>query len=256
MKRFIMALSVIVLFSSSAAADIIIFRSGSGKEGIIVEETPISVKMRIKKAVIGFSRSNIERIEYASPEENRKLDQKWMEQEKGREEKRKRKREEKERFEKGQREKGLVKAGDQWVTRRQKAELEQEEIRGKIEARKAERAAQQRALAAEEEEETEESEIAKDIKKIAVDSIGIKLSAGDVAILNGRLTNKGEFTAANIFLEILIYDKEGRPIFSRFEKISSLEPNQSRKLKIPLGIEGRFVGSSKVRVISVLWKPF
>ena len=48
MKKLVMVLAALSFFISNATADIIIFTSGGAKEGIVQEETPTSVKMRVK----------------------------------------------------------------------------------------------------------------------------------------------------------------------------------------------------------------
>ncbi len=73
MRKLVLVLLVLALFSPGAFADIVIFKSGSAKEGIVEEETPTGIKIRIKNAVIGVSWQNIEKIEYATSEENRDL---------------------------------------------------------------------------------------------------------------------------------------------------------------------------------------
>ncbi len=260
MKRLIMTLAILAFAASGAMADIVIFKSGGAKEGIIEEETPTSVRLRVRGAVIGFSRSNIERIEYASDEENEKLYDKWLQEVKDREEARDRKREDKKKFEKQQQEKGLIKVGDEWVTRRKKAELEQEGLRNRIRAQKNEqgRLAREAELAAEEEEreEAERNPRAGDIKKIVLGKSYVKHVGDYSAVLVGRLKNKGELVAESIFVETMIYNKEGVLISSATEEIHDLAPGQSQNLHIGLDMNPKLIGESKVRVTGVVWARF
>lgn len=260
MKKLIMALAALFLFTSDAAADIIIFTSGSAKEGIVQEETPTSVKMRVKNAVVGFSRRNIERIEYASPEENAKLDRKWKEQEETQKEERDRKREKKRRREKRQMDGSLVKVGGRWVTRKEKAELEQENLRRRIEVQKNEEA--EAALAAEEEaerekeEETEENPRAKDIAKIFLGKPRLVSVETDSGVLMVRVKNNGELAAESIFVEITLYNSKGRLISLEVEEMPDLPAGQSRRLQVGLIPDPRIVGETKVRVTRVIWSRF
>jgi hypothetical protein len=264
MKRLIMTLAILVFFNSGVMADIVIFKSGGSKEGIIEEETPSSVKLRIRGAVIGFARSNIEWIEYASDQENAKLDDKWLEEEKEQEEERKRKREEEKKFEKRQLEKGLIKVGDEWVTRRKKAELQQEELRNRIQEQKDEQelAAQEAALAAEEEaeeeeeEEIEENPLTRDIEKISLGKPSVKRVGVDSAVFVSRIKNNGELAAESIYVDIFIYDKEGVLIYADTEEVPDLGGGQSRELNIALDVDPREIGKTEASVMGVVWTTF
>jgi hypothetical protein len=272
MKKLIFFLLALFISSSSAAADIIIFKSGSAKEGIIEEENPTGVKLRVKNAVIGISWQNIETIQYATPEENRSLDRRWEDNELKRQEERKRKREEKEKFEKEQKDKGLVKAGARWVSRKEKAELEQAGIRNEMQAQEASRAAEQAASEAEEARRAEEAERAAEpaflrnmteeqrrrykehVGKMELTGVKISKVSEDYLIIKGRVTNKGEFTATRIVLEVTLYGTGGEAIARDFVKVSDLAPGQSRKLNVPFDIRANFAGSVKARVTALQWR--
>lgn len=268
MRKLLLLLLALVFSSSSAAADIIIFKSGSAKEGIVEEETPTGVKIRVKNAVIGVSWRNIEKIEYATPQENRNLDLKWKEQERKRQEKRKQRREEEERFEKEQKDKGLVKHGDRWVTRKEKADLEEKGIREKMEAERAARLAREaaearEAEAAEEAEEpgflsemTEEErrEYKENLKKVGLSNISVVRLGEDATMWKARVTNKGQFTAKSIFLEITLYDKNGEAVAVGFSEVADLAPGASIGLNVPIDVPAEFVSSSKTRVVGVEWR--
>ena len=267
MKKLVMALAALLLGASGAAADIVIFTSGSAKEGIIEAETPASVKMRVRGSVIGFSRSNIERIEYASEQENDKLHNKWLQEEKDREEERNRKREEKKEFEKQQLDKGLIKAGDKWVTKAERAELKRQGLRTRIRAQKneQERDAREAALAAEEEAEEEEGEqteqvgqnpLTKGVGKISLSAPSIKHPDVDSTVLDSRITNKGKLGAESIFVEIMVYDKQGTLILAETEEMPGLGAGSSRKLSVDLDVDPRDFGKAKARITGVVWETF
>ena len=259
MKRLLAVLAVLALFSPGVMADIIIFQSGGAREGIIEEETPTSVKMRIKNAVIGFSRGNIERIEYSSSAENSKLDQKWKEEEKQQDEKRKQRREDKKRSEKRQSDKGLEKVNGQWVSRKKKAEIKQDRIEAEIrgqeavdveEALELERA----AVAAEAEKASEENRLPDYIKKIVVGKFRVKDAGEGEVVIHGRITNKGKLIAELIILQAGIYDQEGTLVNSIEEQISDLGPNKHQKLEFPFDMNSSVIGSTEVTVSEVVWR--
>jgi len=272
MKKLILFLLALLVSSASAAADIIIFKIGSAKEGIIEEETPTGLKLRIKNAVIGFSWQNIETIQYATPEENGNLVLRWEESKLKRQEERNRKREEKAKLEKEQKDKGLVKMGDRWVTRKKKAELEQAGIRNKMRAQEVSRAAEKAAAEAEEARRAEEAERAAEpaflqnmteeqrreyrerVRKLELTGVKISRVSEDYLIVKGRVTNKGEFTATRVVLEVTVYGIDDQPIARDFVEVDDLGPGQSRKINVPFDIRAEFVGSSKARVTGLRWR--
>lgn len=277
MKRIIFFLLTLVFLPSAAIADLLIFKSGSAKEAIIEEETPTSVKIRVKDAVYGIPRHNIERIEYATDEENLDLDLRWREEKRQREEQRTLRQQREEKFEEDQKEKGLVKVGDRWLTKEKKAELDRQKMRQKIEARRA-RARQQKAStakaakAAEEAEKIEEGGESKlpeffeemtpqerrryldGLKKIVVSDISVGSLGEGLTALKGRVTNKSRDHAESIFLEILLYGEKGEVFFLRDEELRDLGPNRSRNLFFQLDSDSALINSSKVRVIDVEWR--
>ena len=274
MKRIIFFLLTLVFLPSAATADLLIFKSGSAKEAIIEEETPTSVKIRVKDAVYGILRRNIERIEYATDEENLNLELRWREEKRQREEQRMLRQQEEEKFEKDQKKKGLVKVGDRWLTKEEKAELDQQKMRQKIEARRA-RARQRKASTVEAAEEVGEIEEGGEselpeffeemtpqerrrylerLKKIVVSDISVGWLGEGLTALKGRVTNKSRDHAENVFLEILLYDEKGEVFFVRDEELQDLGPNRSRNLFFQLDSDSAFIHSSKVRVIEVEWR--
>jgi hypothetical protein len=257
MKRLIAALVALALFSPSVMADIIIFKSGSAREGIIEEETPTSVKMRVKSAVIGFSRDNIERIEHSSSAENRKLDEKWKEQEKAQEEKRRKRREEKRLHEKRQSDKGLEKVGEEWVSRRRKAEIKQEQIESQARALERERAEEELERLREDastlrEGETEEDLLARNIAQIVVGKFSVEGTEERGETLQGRITNKGKLIADIISLQIDFYDHDGKLVGRIEEEIYGLGPKKHQILEVPLDFSSSLIGGTEVRVTNVV----
>jgi hypothetical protein len=260
MKRLLAVLLALALFSPGVMADIIIFRSGSARKGIIVEETPNSVKLRIRNAVIGFSRDNIERIEYSSASENSKLDQEWKDEEKQKEEKRRQRRAERKRFEKQQADKGLEKVGGQWVSRREKAQIRQKGIEAEMraqeraeaeEARELERA----AVLAEAELARDENRLPEYLKKIIIGKIRIGYSEDEnESVLTSRITNSGILVAEVVTLEIKVYDAEGTLLRVYDEEIIEIGPKKHHMFTFTPGLGGNIIDSAEVTVTEVLWE--
>jgi hypothetical protein len=265
MKKLLVVLSALAMFSSSATADIVIFRSGGAKEGIIVEETPATVKLRIKNAVVGFSRANIERIERATSEENKRLDRKWKDQAEEEEEKLRLKREEKKLFEEKQSARGLVKDGNQWTTKRRKAERDKASMRRAVDAQ---RAAARAGPDTEEEEEPEPEEEkegdealeeweeennpnARDISKIGVGNFELDQSTDNKMMLVGVITNKSEMMAQSIWVEIVLFNKEEKRIYEDVKVMNNLGEGQSRKLSVMISIPRSLIDRYEVRVRNV-----
>jgi len=252
MTRLILLVAALAFFASTASADIIIFKSGSAREGIIEEETPTSVKLRVRNSVMGFSRSNIERIEYASTQENMKLDRKWLEQERKQEEENERKRAEKRKFEQEQRDKGFVEVGGEWVTREEKVRMRKDRKKQRMErkalqdARKAQRKANR--------DRGKAGERNASAKNIVVKNVELRHGGGTTPLLRARVMNKGGSLASSISVKAMVYDKQGQLIYVEVTELSDLGPNQSRDIVIPLDIDGQFVGSSKMQVMNVLWQ--
>ena len=259
MKRLLAVLAALALFSPGVMADIIIFQSGGARKGIIEEETPTSVKMRIKNAVIGFSRDNIERIEYSSSAENSKLDRKWKEEKELQDEKRKQRREDKKRSEKRQRDKGLEKVNGEWISRKQKAEIKQDRIEAEIRAQEgadAEEALEleRAAVAAEAEKASEENRLPDYLKEIVIGKFRVEDTGEGEVVLHGRITNKGKLIAELITLQVGIYDNDGTLISSTVEEISDMGPKKHQKLVLPLDMNSSVIGSTKVTVSEVVWR--
>jgi hypothetical protein len=255
-KKTIAFLLVIFFFTTGAAADIIIFNSGSAKEGIIEAETPTSVKLRVKKAVMGFSRDNIKEIEYASDEENRQLDIRWKEQEEQKKEERRQRKEAKKRFEKQQRDKGLVKDGKKWIPEKRKVELNRERARRSVDA-------QRNAIIAgeseEDEEEREDSESeeeqgAEGFDDISIDALNINKKGLGSIIFSGRVTNNGARTARAIFLRMDVYNWAGRIIYSKRQRVNNLAPKGSQQLRVPIHLNPKNVERHDFVVTNVLWR--
>jgi hypothetical protein len=255
-KKTIAFLLVIFFFTSGAAADIIIFNSGSAKEGIIEAETPTSIKLRVKNAVMGFSRDNIKEIEYASDEENRQLDIKWKEQEEQKKEERRQRKEAKKRFEKQQRDKGLVKEGKKWIPEKRKVELNRERARRSVDAQ---RDAISAGESEEDEEEQEDSEVEEELggegfDDISIDALNINKKGLGSMLFDGRVTNKGERTAGTIFLRIDVYNKAGRVIRSKTQRVNNLAPQESKKVRVPIQLKPEQVKRHDFVVTNVLWR--
>jgi len=259
MKKLLMALVALALFSPGVTADIIVFKSGSAREGIIEEETPTSVKMRVKNAVIGFSRENIDRIEYSSPEENSKLDQKWKAQEKELEEKRKEKREKRKLDEERQKDKGLQQVGGQWVTRSEKAERRQKAVEAEINAQdeaalEEEQEIERASIEAERANALDENRPPEDFKKIAVGKFRVDAVAVGESTLSSRVTNRGKLAADLITLQVSIYDASGTLISSQEQEISDLGPGKHQDLEISIDMDSSVLAKVEGTVTDVVWR--
>ena len=132
MRKLMISILVSAVLSPVASGDIIVFKSGVAKRGVIEEETPASVKIRIEDSVLGVSRANIEKIEYATPEENMDLLMQWKEKRELLKEKRMKQKEEEKKFEKEQRDKGFVQVDGKWVSPADAEQMSQEGIQRRI----------------------------------------------------------------------------------------------------------------------------
>lgn len=106
-----------------ARADVIVFKSGLRKVGLIESETPETIRFRTRLGTTGISRDFIAQIERGTPEENAALQRYWAEEAQAAAANRERQAElrrareqEQQAFEEVQRAKGLVKFDDEWLT--------------------------------------------------------------------------------------------------------------------------------------------
>lgn len=267
MKKLALLTVALIALPSAVAADMIFFKSGTAKTGIIEEETPTTVKIRVEDKVVGISRNSIDRIEYATPEENRRLELKWKEEKERLEEERRRKQAEEEKREREQKAKGLVKAGDEWLSPAEVERKEQQRIRSEIKRRQAAREQQEAAESAEEEPELpdfvqalpEEQqqmyiENLKRMKNIQVGQTRLVSDRPGQTVLSGTVTNRDEAVAGRIDLEIQCYDEAGEVVSADTAKVFSLNPDESDSFLVTVRIDKEFIARTEVRVVNVIWR--
>lgn len=265
MKRLTFALILLSIFTITASADIIIFKTGSAKEGIIEEETPTTVKLRIREMTVGFSRENIEKIEYATAEENEDLDVKWIEEKELREEERRQRKEAKERFENEQQKKGLTKVGDSWIS---PAEAEAQRQRIRLQQREAEQAAQaETEQAAPPVEETELPDFVQDMSEedrreylISVSQLrisGIRVEPEGLvrSTLRGTITNSGKYDARSVTIGIESRDDAGEIIISEQFIIRNVKSLETKTFNERLPVNSDILKKNlSVKVISAFFR--
>lgn len=260
MKRLIVFVLALIVFPSAAAADIIIFKSGSAKEGIIEEETPKSVKIRVKNKVVGISRSNIERIEFATPEENEELALKWKMDEVRREEERKQRREERERFEREQRAKGLEKMGERWISpaeaeaMRQRAILEEETEQVSPEEGESVAPAEETGLPdfIMNMPEEQREQYLSNVKKIEVGTVSTDPVGAGQTRVRGEVTNGSEYLAQSVRVDISCYNETGEKIYSGSQVLRNVKSNQSKRLNVSIPVNSRDIKRLDVRVVDAI----
>jgi hypothetical protein len=255
-----------LIFPSLAHADIIIFKSGSAKVGIVEEENPAQVKFREKDKVATIMRPNIERIEYSTPEENEQLRLKWKEEKQRLEEQRKKRRQAEEKFTAEQKAKGLINMDGQWVSPAEAEARRQQQILQQVQSGEVEASMDEQAGA---EEEVEEPEFLGDLdpeqrdlfmedlkrqQKIKVAQVQIIAIEGVNAAVKGTVTNGSDSTAKNIEIEIECYDENGEMIDAESAVVSALKPGESGSFRTTLGVEAEFIKQTKARVINAQWE--
>lgn len=259
-------ISAALLFPMGAEADVVLFKTGAAKIGIIEEETPSTVKLRIRDVVIGISRDNIEKIEYATPEENESLRFKWEEEKREAEEERERKRRALEKFEREQQAKGLINVNGEWVTPMEIERRRQRNIEQRVQG---EGSAQPEATGAEEESEIEVPEIVEGLsterqeayieslerqKQLEISQIRTDPQGARTTILTGRVLNKSDRTARKIYLEIVGYDQNGEEIVYETSQVSGVAPKKLGRIHVPLRIENEFLDKTEIRIIDAEWE--
>ncbi|GAB4334680.1 MAG: hypothetical protein Kow0099_06860 [Candidatus Abyssubacteria bacterium] len=265
-KIFFVTIALLFLVPPWAFGDIIVFKSGTAKLGIIEEETPTTVKLRVKDVVVGVARSNIERIEYATPEENRELELKWAQERKEMEEEREKRRAERERQEAEQKAKGMVNVGGEWLTPAQAEAARQQTIRQQIQAQ------QQQASSKAPAEEAPEEELPPEIqrlpeelrnqylenrrreKEIKVSQIVVESQGLGKSVIRGTVRNGSDAFAASVDLVISVYGEEEVPILSQSAAIRYLGPGKSAALYESVRIGAEFIKRVEVNVQGVRWR--
>jgi hypothetical protein len=258
---------VFFILPSLSLADVVVFKTGAARKGVIVAETDTTVKLRTKDGVIGTSRSNIEKIEYATAEENEELIRKWDEEKKQQEEERKNRRQELEKFENEQRAKGLVKIGDEWVSPAEAEKRRQEGIRQQIEAAPPKSTGAEADTQASTEEEglpeffqnlNEEEkqqfiENRQRMEKIEVSDVRLD-SVGGATVVKGTIANKGDIAVRRVEFEIIGYNEADEVILSDRGRAGNLEPGDATSLYVPVRVESELVKRTEVRILDVSFR--
>jgi hypothetical protein len=260
-----MFLVLVFLFSSAASADIIIFKSGSAKIGIIEEETATHITIREKDKVATISKANIERVEYSDAEENEKLRMKWKEEKERLEEQRKKAREAEEKFEADQKAKGLLNVDGKWISVGEAEARRQEQIRQEVQQ-------QNQSAAGTEPETSEEFEIPEYVEDLPEDKKELVLEelkrqqeievlnvqvvqlGGDQVQVKGTVINKSDTVAKAVELEIESFDEQGEVLELESARVSFLRPGESGSFTAPLKTSAELVKNASVRILSVRWE--
>jgi hypothetical protein len=263
MEKLLISVCALSVLSSVATADIIVFKSGVAKKGVIEEETPTSVKIRIEDSVIGVSRENIVRIEYATPEENSEILMEWKEKKDLLREKRRQKREEQEKFEKEQRDKGFVQVGDRWVFPAEAEKMRQEGIRQQIKADENARKAKETPPPPEEPELPEyldrmpdavKKAYVEDIRKIDVSQIRTASQSQSQTNVTARIKNNGEFRALVVNVQIQCYDENNELIYADTARVTGVDPDGTGSVYSPVPLESSLIKRVEVNVVGVEWQ--
>lgn len=267
MRMIMILLAGLFVLSTRANGDIIIFKNGSAKVGVIVEEEkPTQVTFREKEKVITVVRTNIERIEYSTPEENEKLRLKWKEEKQRLEEQRKKKREAEEKFEAAQKAKGFVQVNGEWISPGEAEARRQQEIRRQVENQKTEAGTEQQPEASEEIELPEIlDEIDPDQKELFIENLkrqqkvqvsGVQVVAlgSSEAAVKGTVVNGSELTAGNIQVEVECFDENGDSLGIESARVSLLRPGESGSFSTPFGVPLESIKETKAQVTSVRWQ--
>ena len=254
MRKLVILVLALIAFPSVAAGDNIIFKSGSAKEGIIEEETPTMVRIRIKKKTIGVARSQIESIEYATPEANDALKMKWEEKESQLKEEQRRRMEQKKKFERTQRARGLKKVDGRWVSP------------ADAKAKRAPRGESEVKEIDEEEDIVELSEFLGNLSeeerepylvdrgKIRVTKKKWAMLATDLTTLTAEVKNMRRSTAETILFVIRCFDESGGIVYSSDLAIDGPAQGESVELDTILPIDAELIQKVDVSVAGVSWE--
>lgn len=265
MKTLISLFAVLVIFSSTALADIVIFKTGVAKVGIIVEENPTSVRFRVKDSVLGISRENIERIEYAKPEENKELELKWKAEKGKMEEERKLKREEAQKFVEEQKAKGLVEFGDKWMTPAEAEAARQESVRQQVQAQQAGQAVAKPVSTGEAELPASVESLPPDqkrlymerlrrIKLIEISQVRARAQSRGLTLLTGMVTNKSKDYMRRIDLEIQCIGENDQALFIGRNRVDKLNPDTSGAFNVSIRVDNSLIKRTQVRVVDLAWE--
>ena len=266
MIRTILTVLVIILGSPTlAAADIIIFKSGSAKIGIVEEENSRQVTIRDKDRVVTIMRANIEKIEYSTEEENRQLRFKWEEEKRRLAEKRKEREEAQKKFEAEQKAKGLIEVDGKWLSVGEAEARRQQQIQQQVQRQRQQAAAEKETEATEEIElpeyaddltEEQKALLREDLKrreKITVGKIQmVDLGSGRVQ-LKGMVTNGSDMTANEIALQITFYGEDGQVLDFEDTTVYSVQPGATGSFHAMSSVDAELIKRTEAEILSVNW---
>lgn len=256
MKNLVILVLALIAFPSLVFGDTIIFKTGDAKEGIIKEETPTMVRIRVKNITIGIARSQIESIKYGTREENDALKMKWEEKESQLREEQQRRMEKKKEFEATQRARGLKKVDGRWVSpadaKARKAAAKETEVEKTEEIEKEDVEELSEFLSNLSEEERELYLI--DRGKIQVTKKQWTMVADEVTTLTAEVKNMGRSTAQTILLVIRCSDETGGIVYSGEEAIDNLGMGMSTELDIDLPVDKELIQKVDIDVVGVSWE--
>lgn len=260
-------------FSFIATADTITYKESGRKIEVIIEkETPTDIWARggtEGKSSARIPKSVLEKIEYATPEENDALEKRWQKEE----QEKRTEREMREKFEEEQKAKGLVEVDGSWVpleeaeTAKQDKE-EQERQQEKKEEPTTEKVEDPTAPAENAElrefledkwgdryrnlSEEQKQVLDANIQKIRISSVSAESSGPGNTNLRVVVTNTSDVRASWVRLNVSCYDKAGKLIFSKDKVIRDLPPRESRTFYGLVDVDYAFVDRVDVRVLGAL----
>ncbi len=265
MKRGVSVLIIMVALSSTAFADIIVFKTGAAKVGIIVEETPTTVKFRVKDSVLGISRENIEKIEYAKPEENEELELKWKDEKEKAEEDRRVRREQQQKFIEEQKAKGLVEIDGKWMTPAEAEAARQENVRQQVQAQQAAQAAKPPPASEEPElpsfvqnlppaQREAYLERLKRIKMIDVSNVRSQAQSRELTLVKGTVTNKSKNFMRRIDLQIQGFGENDQVLFTETTRVQRIGPDESGAFNVSVRVANDLIKRKEARVVDMVWE--
>jgi hypothetical protein len=256
---------ILLCLPSTGDADIIIFKSGSAKVGIIEDEQPDQVTFRDHDRVVTIMRSNIDRVERVSKEENENLRAKWKREKQEQEEQRRKRIEAEKKFEEEQKAKGLINVNGRWISAGEAEKQRQQQIQQQIKN-------QQKNAQAEQESEEPEVELPdyfdqldsaqqevvldelKRQQELQVGSLQVTSIKSGEATVKGTVTNGSEMTASSIDIIVQCYGENDELLGSEDAVVVSVRPGESGYFYVPIGVDAQLIKRTDARIVSVRWQ--
>lgn len=256
MRKLVIAILALLVFPSLVFGDRITFKTGDTKEGIIEEETPTMVRLRVKDITIGVARSRIESIKYATREENDALKAKWEEKERELAEERQERLRKKEEYERTQRARGLKKVDGRWISP------------ADARARRP-TAAPTGAEPTEATEEVNPEEFSEyflglpeelkaafrtDRSKIHVTGEKWETAGEDLTTLTAEVKNMGNSNAETILLVVRCFDEADAVVYSGEEAVDDLGKGMATMLDTVLPVSADLIQRVNIYVVGASWE--